>query len=112
MKVLLFFVMLSLSGASWAQFFDGNKLLALCATTAGSYDEGRCIGFIVGVADSIVASVNRREISRRVCMPRTVTDPQLKAVVVDYLHLVPQLRGYVATFLVEMALRRKYPCGS
>ena len=112
MKVVLFIVMLSVSSAGWAQFFDGNKLLALCTSPQASYDDGRCLGFIVGVADSIVASVNRREIGRRICMPRTVTDARLKAVVVDYLRLVSQLRGYVATFLVEMALRGKYPCGT
>ena len=112
MRMIIGIALLLFSAASWGQFLDGHKLMALCDSARGTFDEGRCVGYVVGISDSIVASTNRREMNRRICLPRTTSQAELKKMVVAYIELVPQLRGYVATFLVEMALRNKYPCGS
>jgi hypothetical protein len=112
MKCCVFIVVMMCSAASWGQFYDGNRLLGLCQADAQTYEAGGCVGFIAGVSDSLGASKNQREASRRVCLSRGTTPEQLKKVVLDYLVLVPQLRGYDATFLVELALRAAYPCSA
>ena len=111
MKHRVWIALIMLSSASWGgQMYDGNRLYELCRGGEQSYQVGGCEGFIIGVSDTLNASKNQRELNRRICLPRRTTGQQLRRVVVDYLALVPQLRGYDATFLVELALRTAYPC--
>jgi hypothetical protein len=110
MRVALFVLVMVFAKASWAQFFDGKNLLLMCTSQEASFAYGGCVGFVAGVSDTLKASENRRGMQERICVPGDVTTVQLKDQVVKYLNLVPQFHDYVATFLVEMALRSAYPC--
>jgi hypothetical protein len=110
MRIAAVVLALVISGASWGQFFDGNELLVMCSSQDRSFDQGGCVGFIAGVSDTLKAAENRRGITERICVPGQVTTLELKEDVIKYLKLVPQFHDYMATFLVEMALRSAYPC--
>jgi len=112
MKNWVLIAAMMISSISWAQFYDGNRLYTVCRASEQSYEVGGCVGFIVGVSDTLSASKNQRKPNRRICLPRRTTQEQLRKVVVDYLALVPQLRSYDAAVLVELALRTAYPCAA
>ena len=112
MKYWLAVAVIMFCTTGWSKFYDGNRLYTLCKADERAYDTGACVGFIAGVSDTLSASKNQREPSRRICLPRRTTQEELRQVVVDYLALVPQLRGYDANFLVELALRAAYPCAA
>lgn len=110
MRFTVILLALMYSKVAWAQFFDGSKLLLMCTSQEQSFAQGGCVGFIAGVSDTLKAAENRRGVKERICVPGEVTTLQLKEQVVKYLNLVPQFHEYVASFLVEMALRSAYPC--
>ena len=110
MRIVVVFLALVVSEASWGQFFDGNELLVMCTSQEKSFDQGGCVGFIAGVSDALKAAENRRGKTERICVPGQVTTQELKKDVIKYLRLVPQFHDYMAAFLVEMALRSAYPC--
>jgi hypothetical protein len=110
MRFTVVFLALIYSKVALAQFFDGKSLLLMCTSQEQSFAQGGCVGFIAGVSDTLKATENRRGMKERICIPGAVTTLQLKDQVVKYLNLVPQFHDYVASFLVEMALRSAYPC--
>jgi hypothetical protein len=112
MRFTIILLTLMYSKVVWAQFFDGKNLLLMCTSQEQSFAQGGCVGFIAGVSDTLKASENRRGMKERICVPGDVTTLELKDQVVKYLNLVPQFHEYVASFLVEMALRSAYPCQS
>ena len=84
---------------------DGNKLLGYCMsnTTVG------CDAYLDGLADGLEAS---RHLTKSACIPKNVTTPQLRDVVVKYIHGNPQTRQKSAARLASDAFLAAFPCRS
>ncbi len=82
---------------------DGNKLLGYCTskTTTG------CDAYLDGLADGLEAS---RHLTKQACIAKDVTTPQLRDVVVRYIHANPQSREKSAARLTSDAFLAAFPC--
>lgn len=104
---------------------DGNELLSWC-TSSDPFEQGLCFGFIDGAMGGTQwgiqwtigrgTDLSAEEQQERttafygVCLPTTVTQRQLRDLVVEALQNEPQHRGDAADGLVHIALLRNYPC--
>jgi hypothetical protein len=95
------------------EFFTGQMLYAQCATRAGEADynvhAAQCVGYVLGVSDAQQAAQGAGQ-RLRVCLPGTVTAPQLVATVRDFLTTHPDKRPLAAQDLVLDALAVAFPC--
>jgi hypothetical protein len=84
---------------------DGNKLLGYCTskTTTG------CDAYLDGLADGLEASHHQ---TKQACIAKDVTTPQLRDVVVRYIHANPQSREKSAARLTSDAFLAAFPCRS
>ena len=64
------------------------------------------MGYVVGVAD--VANNDSSQL--KICIPKSITQAQMKAVVVKYLTRHPDESDYAAFSSVRTALRESFPC--
>jgi len=94
--------------AAAGQFMDGNKLLALCASS-DPYDGLECTGYIKGVADALAFQMDSQK--RPLCMPDRATAKQLVAVTVAWLRDNIPERDYPAVATVGIAIAKKWKCG-
>jgi hypothetical protein len=67
-----------------------------------------CIGYVVGVADV----ANNDPTDLKICIPRSVTQAQLKAVIAQYFAQHPEDSNYAAFSSVRIALRARFPCAA
>ena len=98
-KILL--SLLFCSGASQAEFMDGNKLLN-DMRDASNFLQGHALGYVVGVADMGVGIVH--------CPPGNVTAGQLRDMVKNYLENMPAERHKSADEIVNKILKTMWPC--
>ena len=91
-------------GAQSDVFESGNGLLEGC-----SRDPSWCLGYIVGVADAMLAN-GGTFLGWRVCFPASVVQGELQDVVIKYLQTWPERRDYGASGLVAHALSEAFPC--
>ena len=107
MKKLFLLLLLVLPLAANSQggtFLNGNKLKTDCAQKDGFFDNGFCMGYIIGVAD------NR---SFYICSPGGsggVTAAQYTDIVKKYLNDNPAQLHRDADVLVLDALTQAFPC--
>jgi hypothetical protein len=96
-------------------FETGNSLKTECdggdvKTSDGPYLLGRCIGYVVGIAD--VMSADNDVNGYRACIPTDgVTEAQLRDVVTRFLNAHPETRHLLAAGLVAQALHEAFACG-
>lgn len=90
------------SYVSWIRVSD------LMKTCKGEkvWEQAYCVGYVVGVADV----ANNDQTSLKVCVPKAVTQAQMKAVIVKYLEHHPEESQYAAFSSVRAALRDAFPC--
>jgi hypothetical protein len=93
--------------AALAQFYTGNDLLEFCAGN-NVFNQGVCVGFIIGVARAAEPAPLARP--TLFCFPAGVSVRQLKDVAVAYLQKTPELRHLDAAGLVGTALFEAFPC--
>jgi hypothetical protein len=115
------------SAPAIASFKSGNELFANCqAPDIGNIrmpdyeSDGICIGYIMGVADSIsgreiyTAKVEGAPggiaVQSRACFRESVTVGQIRDVVIKWMQNHPQLRDVSADTLVGLALSQAFPC--
>ena len=107
MKKLFLLLLLVLPLAANSQggtFLNGNKLKTHCVQKDGFFDNGFCMGYIIGVAD------NR---SFYICSPGGsggVTGAQYTDIVKKYLNDNPAQLHRDADVLVLDALTQAFPC--
>jgi len=92
-------------------FLNGNTLLQECQSSAVAA-RAQCRGFVMGVADamSIAQVFNEPVAGRRACPRDYVTWQQPGDVATSYLTRHPELRHYIASWLVANALEEAFPC--
>jgi len=99
--------------ASDLEFFTGQMLYAQCSAKPGEADYAshslQCAGYVLGVSDAQQAAQGAGGLGR-VCLPGTVTAPQLVAAVSAFLGAHPDKRPLAAQDLVIEALSAAYPC--
>jgi hypothetical protein len=95
------------------EFFTGEGLYAQCSARPSEADYqariARCMGYVLGVSDAQQAAQGAGA-RNRVCLPATVSGPQLSASVVHFLETYPDKRHLAAQDLVIEALSADYPC--
>lgn len=99
MRTLSCVLLLILSSATSAQFFDGNDLHEGCRAESETFGAGLCLGFIVGVIDA-----------SGVCVPDYADLGQVRRVVRLYLKVHPDQREYSAESLVRQAIETSLAC--
>jgi len=70
-----------------------------------AWEQAYCVGYIVGIAD--VTNNDRHGV---VCVPKAITQAQMKEVVVKYLSRQEYGSDYAAFSSVRAALRDAFPC--
>jgi hypothetical protein len=70
-----------------------------------AWQQAYCVGYIVGVADVI-----NNDRSGAICVPKAITQAQMKAVVVKYLARHEYDSDYAAFSSVRAALQDAFPC--
>ena len=84
----------------FSYFKDGNELLTQC-TSSSAYDQGVCLGYVIGAADGLGP--------RFVAIPENVTAGQTQDVVIKYLRNHPESRNGPAGPLIMFALMEAWP---
>lgn len=102
MAVLMIFGFALWPCAAFA-LLSGNELFQSCEAREGTADNGVCVGYIKGVADTF-------QIAHQFCPPKGAIGEQLNDVVIKYLRDHPEKRHYSASSLVIVALQRAFPC--
>ena len=82
---------------------NGNELRRLCNGTG----QTACIYYIVGAFDMMSSIVSH---SAKICVPQSVEAGQLEGVVKRWLRDHPDKWHWTAAFIVEKALKEKFPC--
>jgi hypothetical protein len=102
-------LLLTVAGPARAEYVSGNELFDRCSAPH-SAAESNCLGFVLGVADTVVAYQVNPKVLQQVCIPSSATAEQLLDVVRKYLVANPEQRGWTATLLVFNALLSAFPC--
>jgi len=91
-------------------FATGNGLQATCAEDGPAYNQGACLGFIVGATSMALALDERPPAHKRICLPDGVYHDQLRDVVLKYIQENPARRQWRAEALTYLALATTFPC--
>lgn len=88
-------------------FVTGNGLYGVCT----DYDLRQpCESFIIGVHDSISVIAQGGAIRPIFCIPQSVSNEQIRDVVIRFLVRTPETRHHYAAVLIPLALREVWPC--
>jgi hypothetical protein len=90
-------------------YMSGDDLLANCRADVDSNGQGRCLGYIAGLADFIIT---RQELRKQadICFPDGASAEQMRDIVVRFLEARPQIRQYKADGAVVEALLKVWSC--
>jgi len=94
--------------AQGGYFMKGGDVLKAC-TTSHVIDQGQCIGYLMGVADSFQALQYVMGTSL-VCLPRDVTVGDLRRVFIRYAKAHPAELDGRGRLAVEAAFVEAFPC--
>ena len=107
---VVFFLASALAVPAQAEYVSGAELLDRCLSPRSSA-EATCLGYVAGVADSVVAyEAEADPVLKRLCIPATATPAQLLDVVRKYLAANPEQHDSTAQMLVFNALLKAFPC--
>lgn len=101
-------VALGLQGTAGAQalrFPAGPRLVEFCASEAGDYKDGFCMGYVLGLASGL----DRRP-GTGVCVPGGITARLVRDRAISYLRSHPRAAQPDAPIAVTNALRASFPC--
>tara|TARA_Y100000296_G_scaffold74999_1_gene94194 strand:- start:153 stop:551 length:399 start_codon:yes stop_codon:yes gene_type:complete len=104
MKSLITAIFLILVALPASAQVSGNTLLENCSHENGTAQYSFCVGFIVGVADSLSA------VPGLACVPEGVTNGQILAVTVKFLEDNPSQLHLRAAMLQMAAVSAAFPC--
>jgi hypothetical protein len=110
-KLILAAFMVCVVSPAWGDAFQsGNGLHTLCQDKKGSFNNGACHGYIIGVFDALNGA--DRGIGGTVyCRPTgAVTQGQIVAVLKNWLNKNPQHRHFTAPSLAVAAFSEAFPC--
>ena len=84
-------------------FKNGTQLYQACTAASDSEKLSFCIGYVMGVSDSLQSL-------HLTCSPKEATGKQVTDLVVGYLRDHPDARQFVAAQEVTLALVKAFPC--
>ncbi|MSR15716.1 MAG: hypothetical protein EXR86_14415 [Gammaproteobacteria bacterium] len=107
--MLALMVSLGLATPSFANFLDGNELLARC-TSDRPEEINTCLGYIVGVADADTAAPAWKMGKSLFCVPRGLSSEQLRGLILRYFAAHPEEEDLEAAMVVGNAFLEAFPC--
>lgn len=110
LSISLFVVLVSVCGAAKAE--TGEKLVEYCRAAQGSYQSGRCIGFISGAIESYINMVEFTGAQlKKVCLKPDLTNTQARDTLLRFIADNPKEDLSVdASVIVIAAMLRAFPC--
>ncbi len=93
-----------------AVLVNGNELYDWCTSSSGNAKSSLCLGFIMGVLDTITTMQASKQAHQQVCVPRGVTAGQARDVLLAYLNQKPQERHLAAASIVWVSMFQAWPC--
>ncbi|MCF8532423.1 MAG: hypothetical protein K9G48_05435 [Reyranella sp.] len=97
-------------GVNVTVLVNGNEMHDWCTSSSGNAKASLCLGFIMGVLDTITTLQATNQAARQVCVSRGVTPGQAKDVFLSYLNQKPQERHLAAASIVWVAMHEAWPC--
>ena len=101
--------LVALGWAGVVEADDGNRLLEICKSPAGSEERAHCLGYVKGVSETLFFLAARGVLDGSPCLPHGTTLGQSVDVVVTYLTEHPKDRNKSAAVLVTTALNKEWP---
>jgi hypothetical protein len=89
-------------------FFHGNKLYE--HLTGTEFEQALAMVYIAGVVDQYFNMHSQFNSKPKACLSRNVSNAQLADVVKKFLKEQPEIRQYVASDIVTLALEINFPC--
>jgi hypothetical protein len=107
--MLLAFVATTYAHAQLVQFYTGNSLMEKCESDNTWM---LCLGYISGIADAMetVEHIENLPVEWSFCVPKEVTNFQLRKVVMKHMEENPADQHYGASGIVREALHNAFPC--
>jgi hypothetical protein len=106
---ILMCTLMALGWAVTALADDGNSLLEICKAPEGSQARYNCLGYVLGVSDTLADLTTMGALPGSPCLPTGVTAGQMSDVVVKYLAENPKNRSFSSASLVIGALTTAWP---
>ena len=105
LRTLIIVACTILSGSAFAAkaFLTGDDLLHECNGSSYSYTIGVCVGYVMGVSDTL-------SMSGTICGDQHVSASQMGDIVIKYLRDHPEGGRYSASDQVEAALKSAFVC--
>lgn len=107
--LMLLLIVVSLGQVAHAEYFSGILLNKYCNSETG-YENGMCLGYIVGVVDSFNTTNLVKEGRRALCIPPEVTSGQLVLVMRKSMQEHPETLHLPASAHTLSALSAAFPC--
>lgn len=99
----------AIAQSSVPNIINGNGLLEACE--GNSSLQILCLGYLQGIKEQSIY-LEERGVKPMFCIPSSVTNGQLQAVVVKALKERPHQRHYSSASFVSLAWRDAFPCAS
>jgi hypothetical protein len=96
------------ASAGAVDFENGNQLYERCVEPGGTFSEGVCYGYVVGITDALGGGASIA--GRSACIPLDVKIRQIMDIAKQFLTSHPEKRQYAADSLVAEALAQAFPC--
>jgi hypothetical protein len=100
----------SLAHAQKTEAFSGNRWYGECNSKAGTGDETRCIGYVIGLDQGLNMQALLTDSKKLFCTPQEVTYGQKIDVFVKYMADHPEQRHEDAAALYVVAMGTAFPC--
>lgn len=101
-------LMMTVSFAS-AAYFNGSLLNKYCSSVS-RYEQGMCLGYVVGVVDSFNTTNPLKTSKKIICIPPAVTSGQLVLVIKKSMQEHPETLHLPASAHTLSALTEAFPC--
>jgi hypothetical protein len=99
-----------------AAFYTGNKMMDRCKDTdmgesrANAAKYNACVGYLAGLWDATDAWVAWGRLRQQICVPKGVTQAQLRQVFLNYMNRRPAEWHVAADSLALNAFLEAWPC--
>jgi len=108
MAVALIFASIGAHAEAASSAEDGISLYAQCIDQEFYFNQGMCVGYIVGISDAMKSGASI--LGWSACIPMSVTERQEVAVTKQFLTSYPESRQLGAVRLIAHALADAFPC--
>lgn len=109
LSVFLVLLLSAVAQSAHAEYFSGILLNKYCSSES-RYEQGMCLGYIVGVVDSFNTTYAVKGEKRIFCIPPGVTSGQLVLVLKKSMQEHPETLHLPASAHTLSALTAAFPC--